>query len=83
MSVGAVLPIALGLVGSQVAKTVFGGKPKAQTPTPQPTRIEARERAERNDYLARRQGSGANRRVGFGAGEAATRGRTSLLGRGG
>lgn len=60
-------------------------RPKAQAAVavPQPTRIEARERAERNDVLARRRGSGANRRVGFGAGEAVTRNRTSLLGRSG
>lgn len=58
------------------------GKPKAIQAQPRPTRMEARERSERNDILSRRRGTGENRRVGFGAGEAFTGPKKSLLGRG-
>jgi hypothetical protein len=69
----------MGVIGSLLG--IKRPKVVQQVAQPTPTRLEARERAERNDMLARRRGTGANRRVGFGGGEAATRGRTSLLGR--
>lgn len=77
-----VIPALIGGVAGVAAKALTK-KPKAIAPTPQPTRIEARERAERNDILSRRRGTGANRKTGFGAGEAFTGPKRSLLGRGG
>lgn len=65
------------------AATLLRGSPKAISPTPRPTRNMARERALENDRLARREGTGANRRVGFGAGEAFTGPKSNLLGRSG
>lgn len=75
--------VATAAAGATVAAgSMLSPKPKAIKPlAPQPTRIEARDRAERSDILSRRTGTGANRRVGFGAGEAATGQRRSLLGR--
>lgn len=73
-----------GLLGGVVGSILLKKKtPQAQAPvpTPQPTRLEARERAERNDMLARRRGSGPNRRVGFGAGATSIGGKANLLGR--
>lgn len=79
------LPLAIGAVigtGTAIAAKALAPKPKAIKPlAPQPTRIEARDRAERSDILSRRTGTGANRRVGFGAGEAVTGAKRSLLGR--
>jgi len=76
-----ILPAVIGIGGSLAAKAL-SKKPKQVQQTPQPTRIEARERAERNDVLSRRRGTSANRRTGFGAGEAFTGPKRSLLGRG-
>lgn len=45
------------------------------------SRSAAMDRADANDVLSRRKGTDANRRVGFGAGEAVTGQRRSLLGR--
>lgn len=58
-------------------------RPKVETPKalPVPTRNEAAERAAVNDDLARRQGTRANRRTGYGGAEASTGQKTSLLGR--
>lgn len=75
-----ILPAIIG-GGIGVAGKLLSKKPKAVQPTPQPTRIEARERAERNDILSRRTGTRANSRTGFGAGEAFTGPKKSLLGR--
>lgn len=77
---GALLPAIIG-AGVSLAGSLLAPKPKAVAPQKQPTVNEARMRADQNDALARRQGTGANRRVGFGAGEAATGAKTSLLGR--
>lgn len=81
----AVLPIigavaAVAAIGGTIAKGLRG-QPKQVQPTPRPTRLLARERAAENDRLSRRRGTDANRRVGFGAGEAFTGPKTSLLGR--
>lgn len=59
-------------------------KPKAQAQAkalPTPTRNMAAERAAANDSLARREGTRANRRTGYGGAEASTGTKTSLLGR--
>jgi hypothetical protein len=45
------------------------------------SRSGALDRADMNDILSRRQGTAANKRVGFGAGEASTGPKRSLLGR--
>lgn len=74
------VPLAGGLLGLGVSK-VLSKTPKAVKPTPVATRFEARERAAQRDTLSRRRGTGANRRVGFGAGEAMTGPKKSLLGR--
>lgn len=83
----AVLPVlAVAATVASVAATgvsLLRGSPKPVQPVPRPTRLQARERAAQNDVLARRTGTGANRRVGFGAGEAFTGPKTSLLGRSG
>lgn len=68
-------------VASTVAGSLLAGKPKVLKASPTPTRIEARERADQNDILARRKGTNANKHVGFGAGEAFTGQKKSLLGR--
>lgn len=60
-------------------------RPKAAAAAPKalplPTRNEAAERAAQNDSLARREGTRANRRTGYGGAEASTGAKTSLLGR--
>lgn len=76
---------AVGAVAG-VAGTAAGllrGTPEQVKATPRATRLEARERAAENDRLAQRRGTRANRRVGFGAGEAFTGPKTDLLGRSG
>lgn len=81
MSVGALLsPIIGGVVGA--AGSLLSRK-KVKTPQaqPLPTRNEAAERAALNDNLARREGTRANRRTGYGGAEANTGAKTSLLGR--
>lgn len=75
-----ILPALIG-GGIGVAGKLLAKKPKAIAPVAQPTRIEARERADRNDILSRRTGTRANQRTGFGAGEAFTGPKKSLLGR--
>lgn len=67
----------VGLAGSVLAR------PKVKTPQaqPLPTRNAAGERAALTDSLARRQGTRANQRTGYGGAEAATGAKTSLLGR--
>ena len=75
-----ILPALIGGVAGVAAKAL-SKKPKAITQTPQPTRLEARERAERNDIMSRRTGTRANQRTSFGAGEAFTGPKKSLLGR--
>ncbi len=76
------LPLAGGLIGVGVSKLLTKA-PKPVQSTPRATRFEARERAAQRDSLARRQGTNANRRVGFGAGESFTGPKRSLLGRDG
>lgn len=84
MSAGVILAaVSAGAAVVGTAGSLLRGSPKQVKPQPRPTRLEARERADRNDQLARRTGTGANRRVGFGAGEAFTGPKTSLLGRSG
>ncbi|MFY9350654.1 MAG: hypothetical protein WBL20_09535 [Sphingobium sp.] len=81
MSVDAILtPLIGGVVGG--AAQLLSRK-KVQTPKaqPLPTRNMAAERAAVNDTLARREGTRANRRTGYGGAEAATGAKTSLLGR--
>ncbi|MAY78570.1 MAG: hypothetical protein CL802_13525 [Citromicrobium sp.] len=67
----------VGLAGS----ALMSKSAKQVQPTPRPTRLEARERASERDRLSRRRGTAANSRVGFGAGEAFTGPKKSLLGR--
>lgn len=72
----------LGGIAGLLLKPFKKSKPAQTVPNPTPTRLEARERAERGDILSRRRGTEANRRVGTGrAGEAITGPKRSLLGR--
>lgn len=75
-----ILPVLGGVVGMA---TSLLSRPKVKTPQaqPLPTRNEAAERAAASDSLARRQGTRANQRTGYGGAEAATGTKTSLLGR--
>lgn len=75
--------IASAVIGAGATAASVLSRPKQIQPTPRPTRLEARERADERDRVAQRTGTRANRRVGFGAGEASTGQRTSLLGRSG
>jgi hypothetical protein len=77
----ALLPTILGAVATTAAGALLSPKPQAVAAPKQPTINEARMRADQNDVLSGRRGTGANRRVGFGAGEAATGAKKSLLGR--
>ena len=73
--------VGAGSVAVGTGAMLLRGKPKAIAPQRQPTRNEARLRADQNDRVASRRGTNANKRVGFGAGEAVTGPKTSLLGR--
>lgn len=79
LAIAAIVGAGASAVG--VGAQLLRGKPKPIAPQRQPTRNEARIRADNNDRLARRTGTNANKRVGFGAGEAVTGPKTSLLGR--
>lgn len=85
----AALPMLLGglllnKTVSKVGKALFGKKKEQAVSTQRPGTVNAaRIAAEERDRTASRTGTGANRRVGFGAGEAATGPKTSLLGRSG
>jgi hypothetical protein len=76
-------PIIGGIIGAGTSLLARPKAPKAapQALLPTPTRNMAAERAAVNDNLARREGTRANRRTGYGGAEAATGARTSLLGR--
>lgn len=80
----AVVPFLAPIIGgvASVAGSLLS-RPKVKTPQaqPLPTRNEAAERAAASDSLARRQGTRANQRTGYGGAEAATGPKTSLLGR--
>jgi hypothetical protein len=67
----------VGLAGSLLTRK----KTEPRAPQRRVTRNEARIRADENDRIGRRKGTNANRRVDFGAGEAVTGPKTSLLGR--
>lgn len=85
MAVGPVLAIATavsaGVAALSTGATLLRGKPKPLAPARQVTQNEARLRADRNDMLAARTGTRANKRMGFEAGEAFTGPKKSLLGR--
>lgn len=77
------LNLIFGAVGALLKPFGKGKSKPAPQPAAVPTRLEARERAERADILSRRRGTDANRRVtGRGSGEALTGPKRSLLGRG-
>lgn len=81
---GAAVPFLAPIIGGVVGTTVsLLSRPKVKTPQaqPLPTRNAAAERAALNDDLARREGTRANRRTGYGGAEASTGAKTSLLGR--
>jgi hypothetical protein len=74
-------PIIGGIIGAGASLLARPKAPQAAQALPMPTRNMAAERAAVNDNLARREGTRANRRTGYGGVEAATGARTSLLGR--
>jgi hypothetical protein len=76
-----VLSAAIGGATTLVGRALSPKPPKPIAPVATPTVSAARSRADRTDVLSRRRGTEANRRVGYGAGEAFTGPRVSLLGR--
>ncbi len=77
------IPIISAVTGVVGLGASLLSRQKVETPKalPVPTKNQAAERAALNDDLARRQGTRANRRTGYGGAEASTDGKTSLLGR--
>lgn len=74
-------PLIGGIVGLGASIAMRPKAPKPVKSLAQPTRNEAAERAAMNDNLARREGTRANRRTGYGGAEASTGAKKSLLGR--